>query len=58
MLHTNVAVDRVVQVTDVDQGGAGPETQVRVLRAHGGAARVLARAPGGEGGFSPFASPN
>lgn len=50
--------DRIVQVTDLDQGGAGSETQVRVLRAHGGPARVLAHAPGGEGGYSPFSSPN
>ncbi len=39
-------------------GGAGSESQVRLLRASGGAARILARAGGGEGGFSPFTSPN
>jgi hypothetical protein len=49
---------RIVQVTDVNQGGAGSETQVRVLRADGGVARVLARSPGGEGGYSPFSSPS
>jgi hypothetical protein len=50
--------DRIVQVTDVHEGPAGSETQVRVLRAGGGVARVLARSPGGEGGYSPFSSPN
>jgi hypothetical protein len=50
--------DRIVQVTDVNQGGAGSETEVRVLRADGGAARVLARSGGGEGGYSPFSSPS
>lgn len=49
---------RIVQVTDVDQGGAGSETQVRVLAAGGGAGRVLARQAGGEGGYSPFSSPS
>lgn len=50
--------DRIVQVTDLDQGGAGSESQVRVLRTQSGAARVLARAVGGEGGYSPFSSPS
>jgi len=50
--------DSIVQVTDLDQGGAGSESQVRRLRARGGAARVLARAGGGEGGYSPFSSPS
>ena len=50
--------ERIVQVTDLDQGGAGSESQVRVLRTQGGAGRVLARAVGGEGGYSPFASPS
>jgi hypothetical protein len=48
----------IVQVSDENQGGAGSETQVRRLRAGGGAARVLARKGGGEGGYSPFASPS
>jgi hypothetical protein len=48
----------IVQVSDEDQGGAGSETQVRRLRASGGPARLLARAAGGEGGYSPFASPS
>jgi hypothetical protein len=50
--------DRIVQVTDLDVGGAGSETQVRVLRSDGGVVRVLARSPGGEGGYSPFSSPS
>jgi hypothetical protein len=50
--------NRIVQVTDLDQGGAGSETQVRVLRADGRVARVLARSGGGEGGYSPFSSPS
>lgn len=38
---------------------AGLKSQVRLLRASGGAARILARTSGGElGGYSPFASPN
>jgi hypothetical protein len=48
----------IVQVSSEDQGGAGSEAQVRRLRASGGAARLLARAGGGEGGYSPFASPS
>jgi hypothetical protein len=48
----------IVQVSDEDQGGAGSEAQVRRLRTSGGAARLLARAAGGEGGYSPFASPS
>jgi hypothetical protein len=50
--------ERIVQVTDLDQGGAGSESQVRLLRTQGGAGRVLDRARGGEGGYSPFASPS
>jgi hypothetical protein len=50
--------ERIVQVTDLNQGGAGSESQVRLLRTQGGAGRVLARARGGEGGYSPFASPS
>lgn len=50
--------ERIVQVTDLDQGGAGSETQVRLLSARGGVVRVLARAGGGEGGYSPFSSPS
>ncbi len=46
----------IVQVTDIDQGGAGSESDVRRLRAGGGAALRLARATGGEGGYSPFSS--
>jgi len=48
----------IIHVTDTNQGGAGSESQVRVLRAGGGAARILARTRGGEGGYSPFRSPN
>jgi len=48
--------DRIVQVSDENQGGAGSEGQVRLLRSGGGAARILARAGGGEGGYSPYAS--
>ncbi|HUR85192.1 MAG TPA: hypothetical protein VMY78_07595 [Solirubrobacteraceae bacterium] len=48
----------IAVVTDIDQGGAGSDSQVRALRASGGAARILARTTGGEGGYSPFASPN
>lgn len=48
----------IAQVTDIDQGGAGSESQVRLLRARGGAARILARTGGGEGGYSPFTAPN
>ena len=47
----------IVHVTDIDQGGAGSESQVRLLRAGGGAARILARTGGGEGGYSPFVLP-
>jgi hypothetical protein len=47
----------IVQVTDIDQGGAGSESQVLLLRARGGAARILARTTGGEGGYSPFVAP-
>ncbi len=50
--------DTIVLVTDINQGGAGSESQVRRLRASGGAARILARTGGGEGGYSPFVSPN
>ncbi len=49
---------RIVQVSDEDQGGAGSEAQVRLLRAGGGRARLLAREGGGEGGYSPYASPS
>lgn len=48
----------IVQVTDIDQGGAGSESDVRRLRAGGGAALRLARMTGGEGGYSPFSSAN
>jgi hypothetical protein len=50
--------ETIVHVSGVSQGGAGSESQVLLLRARGGAARVLARTGGGEGGFSPFVSPN
>lgn len=50
--------DAIVLVTDVNQGGAGSESQVRLLRAGGGAARILARTTGGEGGYSPFVAPS
>jgi hypothetical protein len=52
----SIRAKRIVQVSSEDQGGAGSEAQVRLLRATGGAARILARAGGGEGGYSPFAS--
>ena len=57
---TGIAIrgDTIVQVTDVDQGGAGSESDVRRLRAGGGAALILASTRGGEGGYSPFASPS
>jgi hypothetical protein len=57
---TGIAIrdDAIVAVTDINQGGAGSESQVRLLRARGGRARILARTTGGEGGYSPFASPN
>ena len=48
----------IVHVAGVSQGGAGSESQVRSLRARGGAARILARTGGGEGGYSPFTSPS
>jgi hypothetical protein len=48
----------IVQVTDINQGGAGSESQVRRLRTRGGAARILARTGGGEGGYSPFRAPS
>ena len=50
--------DTIVLVTDINQGGAGSESQVRLLRAGGGAARILARTTGGEGGYSPFVAPS
>ncbi len=50
--------DTIIHVTGIDQGGAGSESQVRRLRTGGGAARILARTGGGEGGYSPFVSPN
>ncbi|MDX6677193.1 MAG: hypothetical protein QOE31_1245 [Solirubrobacteraceae bacterium] len=50
--------ETIVQTTDINQGGAGSESDVRVLRAGGGAARILATARGGEGGYSPFQSPS
>jgi hypothetical protein len=49
---------RIVQVSDQNQGGAGSEAQVRLLRSSGGRARLLAREGGGEGGYSPYASPS
>jgi hypothetical protein len=57
---TDVAIRgaTIVQVTDIDQGGAGSESDVRRLRAGGGAALRLARTAGGEGGYSPFSSAN
>jgi hypothetical protein len=48
----------IVQVTDLNQGGAGSESDVRLLRARGGSATQLARTAGGEGGYSPFSSPS
>ncbi|HEV7804593.1 MAG TPA: hypothetical protein VGO80_02130 [Solirubrobacteraceae bacterium] len=53
-----IRLDRIIHVTDVNQGGAGSESHVRLLRAGGGAARILLRAAGGEGGYSPFVSPS
>lgn len=50
--------ETIVLVTDINQGGAGSESDVRLLRARGGAARDLARTTGGEGGYSPFVAPN
>jgi hypothetical protein len=50
--------DSIVQVTNFYVDFNAAETQVRRLRARGGAARVLARAPGGLGGYSPFSSPS
>jgi hypothetical protein len=50
--------DSIVQVTDFYVDFNAAETQVRRLRARGGAARVLARAPGGLGGYSRFSSPS
>ena len=49
---------QIVHVSGISLGGAGSESQVRLLSASGGAARILARAGGGEGGFSPFTSPS
>ena len=49
---------RIVHVASDQEGEAGSETQVRVLRASGGATRTLARAGGGLNGFSAFASVN
>jgi len=50
--------ETIAHVSDVNQGGAGSQSQVRLLRTSGGAARILARTAGGEGGYSPFVSPN
>lgn len=50
--------ETIVDVTDINQGGAGSESDVRRLRARGGAATILARTAGGEGGYSPFRSPS
>lgn len=50
--------DTIALVTDINQGGAGSESQVRTMRARGGAATILARARGGEDGYSPFTSPS
>ncbi len=57
---TGIAIRRetIVQTTDVDQGGAGSESDVRRIATSGGAARILARSRGGEGGYSPFVSPS
>lgn len=48
----------LIQVTDIDQGGAGSESQLRRLPVTGARAVILDRAGGGEGGYSPFASPS
>jgi hypothetical protein len=50
--------ETIVVSTDINQGGAGSVSNVRLLRARGGAARTLARTTGGEGGYSPFVAPN
>lgn len=48
----------IVHVAGVSLGGAGSESQVRLLSARGGRARRLARTGGGEGGYSPFVAPS
>jgi hypothetical protein len=50
--------DSIVQVTSFYVDFNAAETQVRRLRALGGASRVLAHAPGGLGGYSQFSSPS
>jgi hypothetical protein len=49
--------ETIVVTTDINQGGAGSESQVRRLRTGGGAARILQLTRGGEGGYSPFVAP-
>jgi hypothetical protein len=49
--------ERIVQTTSFYVDFNAAETQVRRLSARGGAGRVLARAPGGLGGYSVFTSP-
>ena len=57
---TGIAIQdaTIVLVSGMSFGGAGSESQVRLLRASGGRGRVLARTGGGEGGFSPFLAPS
>ncbi len=55
---TAIRGETIVVTTDINQGGAGSESQVRRLRTGGGAARILQRTRGGEGGYSPFVAPS